>query len=258
MANPDGSPAVGVAISFQLTDTFGNPTDAWDTSTGANINGTITTMTDNTGTFTVNLWPNDRGIEATRYLCKCAAQNINFLGFIPSGGGSLEFSIFYLGGQGSASSAQFTAGEIPDGLLNGSNLIYTLSETPLGGIAVFANANILFSGTDYTLSGNTLTLNISPLNSGSEYPDTLYVGPYAYTNGSAQFSGGEIPVGLMNGVNMVYTIAQVPLGGILAFANASPQFNETDYTLSGNTITRIGAPLNSANNDTFYVAPYAY
>ena len=71
-----------------------------------------------------------------------------------------------------------TAGGIPTGALNGSNKVFTLPQTPLGGIFVMFNASPLFVGTDYAVAGVTLTLTAIAPNSTNG--DTLYVAPFNY------------------------------------------------------------------------------
>ena len=97
LVNADGSLAVGVTLTFQLTDTFGNPITATDSTSHQSITGIATAMTDDTGVFTVSLWPNDQGTPPSRYLCVCQALNIRMIGIVPTASGSLTFQQFFTG-----------------------------------------------------------------------------------------------------------------------------------------------------------------
>ena len=66
--SPDGDLLVGVKIHFQLMDTGGRPSDAWDATTNERVGGdVIVATTDTAGVFSVDLWPNTRGNRATKY-----------------------------------------------------------------------------------------------------------------------------------------------------------------------------------------------
>jgi hypothetical protein len=65
---------------------------------------------------------------------------------------------------------------------------------------------------------------------------------------------GEIPTGLVNGTNLVYTISQTPLNGsVEVFLNGLRQTVTNDYTISGVTITMILAPVSPDTIITNYV-----
>lgn len=56
------------------------------------------------------------------------------------------------------------------------------------------------------------------------------------------FSGAEIPNGVINGINTIFTLLHPPIGNSLLFTiNGIVQQNGTtgDYTLSGSTITLV-------------------
>lgn len=92
------------------------------------------------------------------------------------------FSGGTLGGSGggvvSVSNGQNTVtGETPTGVINGVNKIFVLAHVPTS-LAVYLNGLLQYPGTDYTVSGNAITLAVAP-NSGS----VLTVN-YSYTSGS--------------------------------------------------------------------------
>jgi hypothetical protein len=54
----------------------------------------------------------------------------------------------------------------------------------------------------------------------------------------------EIPSGALNGTNVTYTLANTPaLGMEMLFLNGLLQAITADYSISGNTITMVIAPL---------------
>ena len=173
-SDPSGNPAVNVSITFQLCDTLGNAIDAWDEGTGENITGIVTATTDDTGTFSVNLWPNDRGNTASRYLCKCKSQNISYIGFVGSNTGkNLSFIQFWLG---ETMNANFAPGEIPAGAINGVNVTYTLENAPISGsLSLVLDHLTAYPGVDYILTGNIITLT-TPLQAGQ----TIYANSYRF------------------------------------------------------------------------------
>lgn len=62
--------------------------------------------------------------------------------------------------------SKYVCRETPSGLKNGSNVNYTLANTPVSGTEmVYLNGILqeLGSGNDYTISGNTITMAVAPL-----------------------------------------------------------------------------------------------
>lgn len=54
----------------------------------------------------------------------------------------------------------------------------------------------------------------------------------------------ETPTGAINGINVTYTLAHIPTSaGILLFQNGLLKAPTTNYTLAGNTITMVVAPV---------------
>jgi hypothetical protein len=64
------------------------------------------------------------------------------------------------------------------------------------------------------------------------------------TSTAANFSGEEVPSGLINGVNVTYTLVRAPnpQTSLHLFQNGLRQQPGGDYTLSRNTITMTSAP----------------
>jgi hypothetical protein len=84
-----------VPITFELVDAYSRPCDAWDAVSGERILPIKKTVVTSTGVspetllageFTVSLWPNDRGSEATFYLCTVKSPGVRqFLAALSSG-----------------------------------------------------------------------------------------------------------------------------------------------------------------------------
>ena len=98
--SPDGDLLVGVKIHFQLMDTGGRPSDAWDATTNERVGGdVIVATTDAAGVFSVGLWPNTRGNRATKYKCRVQFDGFReFSGIVEDVPGVLLWVDFMLGG----------------------------------------------------------------------------------------------------------------------------------------------------------------
>ena len=70
---------------------------------------------------------------------------------------------------------------------------------------------------------------------------------------SPNFSDAEIPTGVVNGTNTIFTLAHVPAVGSspLVIRNI-PQMIGQDFTISGATITFTTAPLTGDNIQVWY------
>lgn len=66
---PDGTLLTSKRVTFTLVDANDQPTGAFDITTSERVVGVVTTTTNASGEFSVNLWPNDRGDRTTRYAC---------------------------------------------------------------------------------------------------------------------------------------------------------------------------------------------
>ena len=62
-------------------------------------------------------------------------------------------------GTGGSGGGNFVDGEIPTGLINGSNRTFTLAQTPNGGILLCRNGIVQRLNTDYTVSGKVITFS---------------------------------------------------------------------------------------------------
>jgi hypothetical protein len=98
--SPEGDLLVGVKIHFQLMDTGGRPSDAWDAVSNERVGGeTVVATTDAAGEFTVDLWPNTRGNRATKYKCRVQFEGFReFSGIVEDVPGELQWVDFMLSG----------------------------------------------------------------------------------------------------------------------------------------------------------------
>lgn len=142
---------------------------------------------------------------------------------------------------GSSSLAQAVLNEEPSGVINGLNAVFVLAAVPvLGSVTVYKNGVRMNPGVgnDYTLSTDTITF------AGGQIPQVgdIVLADYWVTS-SALFSFNEVPSGLVNGINVVYTLANTPVNNSLTvYKNGIRMFPGVgnDYVLSGNTITFTG------------------
>lgn len=124
--------------------------------------------------------------------------------------------------------------ERPSGNMNGTNTTFTLvsAPSPTAGLILAVNGIVLRPGTDYTLSGNTITLNSAP--SSTDWLRAWYDFGYLY---NAEAPTASSPLG------GIFDLAAAPLSGtLLFFVNGLLALNGTDYTLSSNQADFVDAP----------------
>jgi hypothetical protein len=124
--------------------------------------------------------------------------------------------------------------EQPSGSMNGTNLTFTLAAapSPSAGLILALNGLILRPGTDYSLSGQTITLVNAP--SSTDWLRAWYDFGYLY---NAEAPTNSSPLG------GIYTLAAAPFSSTLIFAvNGLVALQSTDYTLSSATVDFTDAP----------------
>jgi hypothetical protein len=133
----------------------------------------------------------------------------------------------------------FIVGEVPSGTVNGSNVTFTLANTPnpSSSLGIYFNGLRQRLTTDYTLSSATITFTTAP-DSGGLLADYQIPGGTIHS-----FALGEVPSGTVNGTNVTFTLAHTPISSTLAlYFNGLRERQGTDYTLSGATATFTTAP----------------
>lgn len=149
--------------------------------------------------------------------------------------------------------------ENPVGVVNGINNIFTLSSvpSPISSLMFFVNGVLQKQGptNDYTLVGNTITMNYVP-NAGSNLAATYQYQLIPVVGTNVRFM--ETPSGDADGVNMVFGITNTPIpsDGLMFFVNGvlQRQGASYDYVLAGTTITMISSPGSGSN----LLASYPY
>ncbi len=139
----------------------------------------------------------------------------------------------------SASSVVFVDGEIPSGTLNGANATFQLGNppSPTTSLALFRNGLRMKPGSDYNLTGLSLTFTPASIPQANDVLLASYrmgVSPSGLT-----FVDSEIPSGTVDGSNTVFAIAQTPspATSLALFRNGIRLRANLDYTLTGTTLT---------------------
>ena len=128
------------------------------------------------------------------------------------------------GGGGSGGGILF---ETPTGAVNGANVTFTVLNTP---VYIVSDGVQYFEGAGYSLAGLTVTMDYAP---------TGFIRS-AYTSSTPSELTYEVPSGLINGVNVTYTVSTTKTGTL--FYQGQAQRPTLDYTKSGTTITFVVAP----------------
>lgn len=142
--------------------------------------------------------------------------------YTPSGAGTLQ------------------AGEVPTGTVNSSNTAFTLSYTPsvAGAVIVVLNGVVQYNGTDYTITGTTITFTTAPV-TGSTI--------YAYNGVTGAGGGGS------GTVTSVSVATANGFAGTVATATTTPAITITTSItglLKGN-----GTAISAATAGTDYLTP---
>lgn len=154
--------------------------------------------------------------------------------------------------------------EVPSGLVNGSNTVFTLSATPV------ANASVIMvldgvtqtNGTDYTVSGTTVTFTTAPA-SGTElvaiYNSAASAGGGDFSSNTSSAVDGEVVLfsgtGGKTGKRATGTgIAKVTSGVLSALSAAQATTELNDFVGdSGSGGTKGLVPAPSAGDSTKYL-----
>lgn len=143
-----------------------------------------------------------------------------------------------LGGTGGGGGGLNTASEIPDGVINGSNPTFTLSNVPA---LLFLDLNgiQMTEGVDYSIVGTTITMTTIPQGGGT--PDKLYA-TYFYGSSTSLTPFSQVPGGSINGSNTAFTLAHTPIVLFLTRNGVRLQSGGIDFSITGTSITMTAAP----------------
>ncbi|MGA7412270.1 MAG: hypothetical protein WBW33_17465 [Bryobacteraceae bacterium] len=144
-------------------------------------------------------------------------------------------------GNGSSNGAAFIDAEVPSGTLNGSNLIFNLSQTPspATSLELFRNGVLMNAGLDFSLSTNIVTFTAIATPQTNDVLLAYY--RIAGSSSSVAFVDGEIPSGSVTGTNTAFTLAYPPVSGsaLRLYKNGVLLEASLDYTVSSAAITFI-------------------
>ena len=197
----------GTSITNINTNLSGlTTTVASNTSGLTSVNGTVTGLSTNVTSLT-NLV---NGLNAT----------VNTLSAAPS-------------------SAVFVDDETPAGTINGTNLAFSLANTPApsSSLSLYRNGLALAQGTDYMLAGSAITFTSASLPQTGDILMAYY--RMAGTGSATNFTDSETPAGSVNGTNVTFTLASAPnpATSLRLYRNGLLLAPGVEYTLSGSSIT---------------------
>ncbi len=139
--------------------------------------------------------------------------------------------------------------ETPSGTINGSNVTFTLANTPVSNAAVsiFQNGIFMRQGTDYSISGTTLTMTVAPV-VGQQLDAVVFTL-------SANTNYQQAPTGTIDGVNTTYTLAHRPTSNssLKLYQDGLLLRQNSDYTVDNVTITMIVPTASGQTLDAVYV-----
>src|SRR4051794_5693420 len=150
----------------------------------------------------------------------------------------------------------FIDNEIPQGTIDGTNAVFSLSNfpNPSTSLMLFVNGVLQANGSDYSLASSKITfLSASKPRIG----DVLQASYRLGTSSQILFVDGATPSGTMNGVNLSFTLPSTPNPGpsLRMYRNGILLMPNLDYTLSGAVITFSGtavAPVAGDSLQSYY------
>ena len=140
--------------------------------------------------------------------------------------------------QGTISTA-FSDGESPSGAMNGTNAVFTLanSPSPTAALSLYRNGVLLSNGADYSLNGATVTFVSTQVPQSNDVVQAFY--RVAGSGPAPLFIDDQTPQGTVDGANTIFSLSSppLPLLSLRLYKNGDLLQQNTDYTLSGTTIT---------------------
>lgn len=135
---------------------------------------------------------------------------------------------------------RFSDHELPSGVIDGNNKIFTLSETPINNtLHLYLNGLLQFNGqgSDYELIGNTITFgNAPPI--GSRINCTYRFELVVDNLNQAKFSDHEKPIGVIDGNNTHFVLQNEPKNNSEhLYLNGLLMDIGYDYTINGKEVS---------------------
>jgi len=164
---------------------------------------------------------------------------------------SLSTQLNNLGLAASTSNAVFVDAEIPTGTANGTNASFTLANPPSPGssLTLYRNGLIQSNNIDFTLSGSTIAFSGPSIPHGGDILQAFY--RISGTGPTSTFSDAETPGGVVDGVNVTFTLAAAPnpANSLKLYKNGVLLQLNGDYTLQGSTVTFASAIITPQQGD---------
>jgi hypothetical protein len=156
-----------------------------------------------------------------------------------------------------SANALFVDAETPGGAINASNVSFTLANTPspVGSLMLYRNGLEQTSGVDYSLAGAVLTFLAGSTPQVGDILAAYYRLP-GTSSTTASFVDASVPVGVMNGVNLIFTLSSAPnpAASLKLYKNGVLLMQGGDYTLSGLTITFTSTTTAPQSGDSLICA----
>ncbi len=156
----------------------------------------------------------------------------------------------------SQTNAAFVDTEVPGGTLDGSNAAFSLAQTPApaASLKLYRNGLLQSPGIDYSLSGSAVTFVAASVPHPGDVLSAYYRVPG--TAPLASFTDSEIPGGMIDGNNAVFTLvsAPAPAVSLKLYKNGVLLTQNADYTISGSTITFSNASVTPQPGDALIAA----
>ncbi len=148
--------------------------------------------------------------------------------------------------------ALFIDRESPAGSVDGTNSTFNLSKipTPVSSLTVYRNGLVQSPGVDFAVNGSTITFLPGSVPKATDNLAAFYRIPGA--GPIATFTDSENPGGVIDGTNLVFTLAAVPspAPSLKLYKNGVLLAQNLDYTLNAGVITFISASLTPQPGDS--------
>ena len=150
-----------------------------------------------------------------------------------------------------AAGPTFFDGEVPQGAVNGNNAIFNLANTPnpVSSLSLFRNGVLQKAGSDFSLSGSTVTFMTASV---PQTGDLIQASYRTGTSGQSGFVDNQTPGGTINGMNLAFTLTSTPtpVSSLRLYKNGILLMQNADYTISGATITFLNTSITPTYGDS--------
>jgi uncharacterized protein YoxC len=231
------------------------------TTTVTGINNTVSTLNNTVAGLTTTVTGTNNTVSALSNTVSGLTTAVGGIGTTVTTQGNtlttLDNTVTSLSAQvasitAGSTTAVFADSETPSGTMNGNNgtFAFTAAPAPAASLQLYRNGLQQMSGTDFTLSGSTITF----LNTNVPKPTDIVQAFYRFpgTGQTATFSDAEVPSGTVNGTNPTFTlvVAPNPVFSLRLFKNGMLLAQNADYTLNGTTLTFTSAQVTPQVGDS--------